>query len=252
MSYAAIVVGLGTVAYGAYSKSRANKKAKEALAKRKAYTTPDEVYQILDALENKSQGDVITRDFQTQQLDNSFSQQLGVAELLGADPNDLSGMFQQKINGILQVGQQFHASNMEAFGKYLGGLDMVVQNKAAEQGSQQDIVKDEIQAAAADKQAANQSINSGINTILSGYSAYQSNQLYKQYLNNQKTGFDNSTITGAIQPLSSSVQSSTVTPQRTVGTGVQNINQNPLGAVDYTQDAGFLQWLNNGGIGTKI
>lgn len=252
MSWAAIIIGGGTLIYGAVSKGAANKKAKDALAKRKSYQTPDEVYQILDALENKSQGDVITRDFQTQQLDNSFSQQLGVAELLGADPNDLSGMFQQKINGILQVGQQFHASNMEAFGKYLGGLDMVVQNKAAEQGSQQDIVKDEIQAAAADKQAANQSINSGINTILSGYSAYQSNQLYKQYLNNQKTGFDNSTITGAIQPLSSSVQSSTVTPQRTVGTGVQNINQNPLGAVDYTQDAGFLQWLNNGGIGTKI
>lgn len=253
MSYAAIVVGIGTLGYGIYSKARANKKTKDALAQRKAYQTPDEIYQILNALENRSQGDTITRDYQTQQVDNAFSQQLGVAELLGADPNDLSGMFNQKMQGILQVGQQFHQSNMEAFGKYIGALDMVASNKTGEWKSQQDIVKDTIQAAAADGQAANSTINSGINTILAGYSTGQSNKLYKQYLDSQSAGnngFSNSTITDAIQPLSGTVQSNTITPQRTVGTGLQTINQNA--STNYMNDAGFLQWLQNNGMGTKL
>lgn len=263
MSWAAIIVGGVSLGVGVYQKSRANKKAKDALSRRKEFQTPDEVYKILNGLENRSQGDTQTRDYQTQQIDNAFSQQLGVAELLGADPNDLSSMFNQKIQGIIQVGQDFHASNMEAFGKYIGGLDMIASNKTAEWKSKQDFVKDDLQAAAADGAAANATINSGINTALSGYSAYQSNQLYKDYLKTLNptggttvgsvggnAGFSNSGITDAIPPLTGTVQSTTITPQRTVGTGVQTINQNPLGG-DYTQDAGFLQWLQNNGIGTK-
>lgn len=270
-TWAAVAVGVLTTGYGVYSKARANKKQKDALSKRKAYTTQDETYQILNALENKSQGDTQTRDFQTQQIDDTFSQQLGVAELLGADANDLSGMFQQKIQGILQVGQQFHASNMEAFGKYIGALDMVAKSKDAEYGSQQNIVKDAIQAAAADGKAADATINSGINTALSGYSAYQSNKLYQDYLKSLKTrgtgvegdrngdGFwdanDRPYNKGGVgfdtYELESAVKSSSVAPQRqTVGT--QTMNLTPKGTVaDYTNDAGFLQWLQTNGIGTK-
>lgn len=271
-TWAAIVVGVATVGYGAYSKGRANKKQKDALSKRKAYTTQDETYQILNALENKSQGDTQTRDYQTQQIDNAFSQQLGVAELLGADANDLSGMFQQKINGILQVGQQFHASNMEAFGKYIGALDMVAKSKDAEYGSQQNIVKDAIQAAAADGKAADATINSGINTALAGYSSYQSNKLYKDYLQTLNTGgegvsgdrngdgswdandrpFDKRGLGFDTYELEAAVKSSSVAPQRTTASS-QVMNLTPRGSVggDYTQDAGFLAWLQNNGIGTK-
>lgn len=265
MSIIGAVVGIGVAGYGVYQKGRANKKAKDALARRKEFQTPDEVYQILNAMENRSQGDTATRDFQTQQIDNSFAQQLGVAELLGADPNDLSGMFNQKMQGILQVGQQFHASNMEAFGKYIGGLDMLASNKAAEWKSGQDFVKDDLQAAAADGAAANATINSGINTALAGYSAHQSNKLYKEYLQTVNNGgataastqypitqtFQNSTITDAIPPPAA--------PQRTTGTGLQTIVAPSSGQTvtqaaglgDYTNDAGFLQWLQNKGIGTK-
>jgi hypothetical protein len=163
---------------------------------------------------------------------------------------------------------------MEAFGKYLGGLDMLAKNKDAEYASQQNIVKDAIQAAAADGQAANATINSGINTALSGYSAYQSNKLYKEYLqtlnkggtgvegdrngdgvwdandrpyNKRGVGFDT-------YELDAAVKSSSVSPQRTVGTGnlLDTINVTPKGTgVDYTNDAGFLQWLQTNGIGTK-
>ena len=82
MSWAAIVVGVASIGYGAYSKGRANKKTKDALKNRKAFQTPDEVYQMLNALENRSQGDTITRDYQTQQIDNTFAQQLGGLDML--------------------------------------------------------------------------------------------------------------------------------------------------------------------------
>lgn len=203
MSWIAVIGGVVVAGVGVASRASANKKAKAALAKRKSYQTPDEVFQILNATQSKAQGDLQTRDFQTNQIDRAFSNQLEVAEMLGADPNDLSAMFDQKIQGIIQVGQQFHASNMESFGKYLGALDMVAQNRAAEYGSQQNIVKDELQAAAAQKADANATINSGINLGLSGYSAYQSNKLYtdKQQNNayNNNFGFDNQTISDATQ-----------------------------------------------------
>lgn len=243
MSWIAVGVGVATTAYGAYSKGKANKKQQEALSKRKAYTTQDETFQILNALENRSQGDTQTRDFQTQQIDNSFAQQLGVAELLGADANDLSGMFQQKMQGILQVGQQFHASNMEAFGKYIGGLDMVAKSKDAEYASQQNIVKDQLQAAAADSQAANATINSGINTALAGFSAAQSNKLYKDYQKSLKNGTTGTISDTSLTGMDSGIESGIV--------GTQSNAQGVATAGAYTQDAGFLQWLQNNGIGTK-
>ena len=189
MSYAAIVVGIGTLAYGAYKGAKAKKEVKNALGKRVAYQTPDEVFKILNATENRSQGDTLTRDYQTNQLDTSFANALDSTNLLGGDPNAAAALFGQKMQGIMQIGQQFHASNMEAFGKYLGALDMVAQNRAAEQGSQQNIVKDEIQAAVAEKAAANQTTNNGLNTLIGGISAYDTMQLYKTKKTAPPTGY---------------------------------------------------------------
>jgi len=183
MSLAAIIVGAATIGYGAYSKGRANKKAKDAQSKRKAYKTPDEIYDILNATQNRAQGDTATRDFSQNQLDISFGQALGTSELLGADPNSLSSLFGQKIQGQLQIGNQFHASNMELWGKYTNALSTVADNKAAEQVSSDNMLKDLLQAAAADKAAANQTINSGINGVVGGISNYGVSQLYKNQNN---------------------------------------------------------------------
>lgn len=177
-SWAAVIIGGASIAYGAYSKGRANKKAKDAQSKRKAYKTPDEIFDILNATQNKAQGDTATRDFQQNQLDTSFGQALGTASFLGADPNSLSSLFGQKIQGQLQIGNQFHASNMQLFGNYLNALNTVADNKAAEQVSSDNMLKDLLQAAAADKAAANQTINSGINGVVGGISAYGTGQLY--------------------------------------------------------------------------
>lgn len=155
-------------------------RAKRAIAQRTAYKTPDEIFKILNLSLSGAGGDTITRDFQTNQLDRSFSQMLGGATRLGADANDLSALFNQKINGMLQIGQQFHASNMEALGKVFSAYDLVSQNKAAEWSSAQDILKDTIQAGAAEKAAGVQNIGSGVNAFLGTYASGKTQDLYKQ------------------------------------------------------------------------
>lgn len=158
-------------------------KAKRLLAQRTGYKTPQEVWKILNATLSMAQGDTITRDFQTNQVDRAFSQALGTSTRMGGNPNDLALLFDQKMNSLLKVGQQFHASNMEAFGKVLSAYDIVAQNKAAEWSSQQDIIKDKLQAASADKAAGIQNIGSGFNSLIGLTSASKTMDLYTQGAN---------------------------------------------------------------------
>lgn len=153
-------------------------KAKRLMAQRTAYKTPDEIWKILNASLSMAGGDTITRDFQTNQIDRGFSQALGTATRLGADPNDLSALFDQKMQGILKVGQQFHASNMEAFGKVLSAYNLVADNKAAEWSSGQDIIKDKLQAASAEKAAGIQNIGSAANAAIGISAAAKTSNLY--------------------------------------------------------------------------
>lgn len=202
MSYAAVaaaVVGITGTAIGAAKEGKVNKKIDAALAKRKPYQTPDEIFKILNASENKSQGDTITKDFETNQLDSSFANALNTSEMLGADPNSLSTLFGQKVQGLLKVGNDFHASNMESFGNFMNALKIVGDNKAAEQISADNIWKDYMQSLSKQKSDANSTMNSGINAILGSIGTYGTEQLYK---NNNKTGstgggnFSNTGISG--------------------------------------------------------
>lgn len=176
---AAAVVGVTGIVVGAVQTGKANKRIKAAMGQRKAYQTPDQIWQLLNATENKSQGDTITRDFQTNQLDMSFADALGTAETLGAGPNQLSALFGQKVQGIMQVGEQFHRSNMESYGNYMKALAVVGENKAAEQGSQDNIWKDYMQALSKQKETGQATTNAGINNLIGGIAAYGTNQLYK-------------------------------------------------------------------------
>lgn len=163
-------------------------KAKRLMAQRTAYKTPDEIWKILNASLSMAGGDTITRDFQTDQIDRGFSQALGTSTRLGADPNDLSALFDQKMQGIMKVGQQFHVSNMEAFGKVLSAYDLIATNKTAEWSSAQDIIKDKLQAAAAEKAAGIQNIGSAANAAIGLSAASKTSNLYTKQLEEMLTG----------------------------------------------------------------
>lgn len=178
---AGLVLGAGQTVLGGIQTISGNAAKKKVLAKRKAYQTPQEVIDILNATENRAQTgyDPTTLNYLTNQIDRGFNGALGTAERLGADPNDLSALFDQKIQATMQVGAQNHQKNMENFSNYLSALQGVADNKAAEQKSQQDIVKDELQSASAEITAGTGNITNGINTGIGAWAAGQDAGLYK-------------------------------------------------------------------------
>lgn len=175
---AAVQAGLGI-----YQAISGGIKSKRLMQQRRAYQTPDEIFKMLNLSLSQAGGDTATRDFMTGQVDRNFSQGAGILSRYGDAgdvANDLSFMFNQKMNQIMKVGQEFHASNMEAFSKVLGAYNIVADNAAAEWRSKEDILKDKLQAAAADKAQGIQNIANAANTFIGAQSASKTQDLYKE------------------------------------------------------------------------
>lgn len=178
-----VSLGVGALETGLsiIQEMKAKKERNRLLAQEKAYQTPQEIYDALNASENyASQGfDPTTLNYLNTQTDQAFSSGVNSAEFLGGDPNTLSSLFGQKIDAIMKIGAQNHQLNTQNFSQYLSALDTLGANKAAEQKSQQDILKDKIQAQSANVQSASQGVSNGLNTVLSTLSASQLSNLYK-------------------------------------------------------------------------
>lgn len=172
---AAFQIGKGIV-----DSNNAKKDAKNALGQIKPYKTPQAVLDVLQATQYNAQSgfDPTTLNYLTNQTDNAFGGSLATAERLGFDPNALSSIFGQKINGIMQIGAQNHALQMQNFSSYINALDVVSSNDAAEQKSKQDLLKDQLQKAAQEKAIATQQINAGLNTAISALSNYGTSKLF--------------------------------------------------------------------------
>lgn len=177
-----VSLGLGILQTGIGIVDTISNKAKQKkyLNQLKAYKTPQEVFDIFNmAQNNASQGyDATTLNFLTNQIDQTFSSSLGTATRLGADPNDLSSIFQQKINSIMKVGSDNHLLNMQNFDAVIKAAGAVAENKAAEYKSQQDITKNKLQATGVNLATATGNISGGLNTILSTLTADQIANLY--------------------------------------------------------------------------
>lgn len=167
-------------ALGIYQQIAGNAKMKKLLAQRKSYQTPDEIFQMVNALQNNVQPDAAAYSFLTNRIDRARDASLGTAERLGANPNDLSGILDQSIQGLMQVGDKFTDDNMKKFYSYMQGLSTLADNKAAEWKSEQDILKDKIQAAGGQAQAGASNISGGINNVVSTLSSDKISKLYKE------------------------------------------------------------------------
>lgn len=195
IALAAVQVGAGII-QGAKAKKDANK----LLAQREAYKTPPQVTDILNATKaNASTGfNAQTLDYLNNQTMQSFSSSIGTAQRLGADPNVLSSIFHQNVDNIIRVGIENNMANTQNFSAFLNSLNASGASSAAEQKSQQDILKDRLQQAATGQTLASQQVSAGLNTALSAYSIYKTGQLY-----NRPTGVNN---TGYFNPLEVSTQ----------------------------------------------
>lgn len=158
----------------------AKKRINGLLDQEKPFQTSQQVYDIVNASLNNAQGDTITRNYETNAVDQNLSDSVNAATKLGADPNVLSSLFQNSINGIMKVGQQFHESNTAAFSNVLNAFKLLSDNKDAEYASQQGIIKDKLAAAGANLQTGTANVSGGLNTILSSLSSKATGNLFKQ------------------------------------------------------------------------
>jgi hypothetical protein len=177
-------VGAGIAAlqagYGIVQEIKAQKKINGLLSQRKAFQTSQQVYDIVNATLNQAQGDTVTIDFETNAINQNLSNTVGAATRLGADPNMLSSLFQNSVNGIMRAGQEFHQSNTAAFSNVINAFKLLSDNKDAEYASQQDILKDKLAAAGANLATGTQNISGGINTALGALSSKATGDLFKQ------------------------------------------------------------------------
>lgn len=189
MPWIAAALAAVQVVGGVVKNAKANKATKELLKERKPYETPDEVFKILNATQANAQSgyDAETLDYLNNQTDRAFSSAIGASELLGGDPNDLSAIFDQKMQNVMKIGAENHALNMANFNKYLGALEMVGKSSDAEYVSGQNILKDKLQAEAAKKEQADENIQNGLNLGMQAGSSLLSNDLYSD---NDSTYFD--------------------------------------------------------------
>ena len=178
---ATAALGLVEAGVGLIGKGKRTREINALIAKREAFKTPDEILKIKEATEfNAARGlGSETLDYLTNQNERAFSSAVGSANLLGGDPNASAAIFDQNFQGLMKIGSANHAANLANFTQYLGALNTVAENKAAEQVSKDNLLKDQIQAktaAAADK---NKMVSNGLNTAIAGAGAYAAGQLGK-------------------------------------------------------------------------
>ena len=175
------VAGLVQTLVNAGKEKRANKELKRLFSQRKAFQTPEEIFDILNLTQmNAAQGfSDETNSYLTGQAGAGLAGGLGVASRLGADPNQLSGLIDNYYQDIFKIGAESDLVKMKKFDSLTSALNLVAENDAAEQVSADNLIKDQMQAVASRVQAANVGQQSGLNLALSSISALAGNDLYK-------------------------------------------------------------------------
>lgn len=155
-------------------------KQKTLLSQRTAYKTPAEINQILQATQqNASLGlDPSTLDFLNNKTNATFASSLDVIQRLGGDPNAMGNIFGQKVDALGNIAEMDTQARMKNFSSYLDALNSVAANKTAEWKSQQDIIKDKLQAVGVDLNTDNENISGGINMVTGALGAQEAMDLY--------------------------------------------------------------------------
>lgn len=166
---------------GAGQANRANEDLKKLFSQRKAFKTPAEIFEILNMQQfNAAEGfSDDTTSYLTGQAGAGLAAGLGTASRLGADPNNLSGIIDSYYADIFKIGAESDLVKMKKFDSLTSALQLVAQNKEAEQVSADNLIKDQMQAAAARLNAGQQNIQSGLNASINSLTTLAMSDLYK-------------------------------------------------------------------------
>lgn len=183
-----IIAALVPAAIGIYQGIKGAADAKKAQAQsdqlfkqRKPYKAPSEVLDIFNQAQNNAQTgyDPTTLDYLTSQNNNGLNSALNTSKLLGGDPNNFSQLIDQSFQNIFKIGSENNLLKMKKFDQLLNATNLVIGNKDAEFASQDNLLKDQLQAAAQRTQVARANEQGGLNLAVNGLSAYASSKLYK-------------------------------------------------------------------------
>lgn len=179
------IVGAGAGIYqgfkGASDAKKAQGQSDALFAQRKAYKTPSEVFDVFNQAQNNAQSgyDPTTLGYLTSQTNNATNAALDTSKLLGGDPNSFANLIDQNFQQIFKVGSENNLLKMKKFDQLLNATNLIIGNKDAEFASQDNLLKDQLQAAAQRTQVGRQNEQSGINLALNGFSSLASNSLFK-------------------------------------------------------------------------
>jgi hypothetical protein len=191
---AAVQLGLGVVQTikGFSDQAKATRKTNELMSQRKSYKTPEEIFKIEQATQQNAQTGLgaETLAYLTSNNDRNLSTMISASSLSGGDPNNFGDLLDRAMQQTMQIGGQNQAMQMENFSKYLGALNTVADNRTAEWQSQENILKDKLQAASGQAADAAKNIQSGINTGLGALSANEQMKLYNTQNDNTKALLD--------------------------------------------------------------
>ena len=165
----------------------AKKKAQRTFEQRKKnpYLMPSEIKEIESATAYSAQTgyDPTTLNYLTNSADRAFATNTGTALRLGADPNIISGLDDQYLQSIMNIGSNNAMLQLQKFDKFINAKQLVAANKDAEWQFQDNLLKDQAQSAASQAQAGQQNLQSGVNLGLQVATSYGASQLYNNYLN---------------------------------------------------------------------
>ena len=168
-----VAASAGLAVMGAIDMIGGTNERNRLMAQRKAFKTPQEYFDMYNAAQSMaSQGyDAFTLSFLQNNIDQAFAESADASLKFGGDPNDVAALFSQRVSGLMKVGAENHAKNLENFSRWYAAKDLIGQNAEAEWASEQDILKDKIQAANQRRREGFQNIIGAINTFTSSGAA---------------------------------------------------------------------------------
>lgn len=147
---------------------------------RKALKTPAEIFDIVSAQQMNTESGYSpqTLEYLSGKANTGLSSTLGAATKLGADPNQLSGILDSYFKDIFKIGGENELVKMKKFDGFLNALQLLSQNKEAEQISADNLIKDQMQAVASRLAKDEKNIQSGGNLFLNGISGLAGTNMY--------------------------------------------------------------------------
>lgn len=186
MALPAVAMGIGALAggiqalIGAGQAKRANRNLKRLFSQRKAYSTPSEIFEILELTQsNASQGfSDETMQFLEGGASRGLASTLGAATRLGADPNQISGVLDSYFQDIFRIGTENELVKMKKFDDFTNALKLVSDSRSAEWASEDNLIKDQMQAEAQKVGAGQANVQSGLNLALGAGVALLGGNMY--------------------------------------------------------------------------